>query len=139
MIDLDAPDDYKTKDRDFRFFVKECKRFQKELGLLAWQIYYEHAKNRENCLAWATAKEATASATICLNVNWQTLQPTEFELSRSAFHEMCELLTWKLDEMARVGCSGDRCNTERHVIIMTLENTLFPFLVKKQGKRGKKK
>lgn len=139
MIDLDAPDDYKTKDRDFRFFVKECKRFQKDLGLLAWNVFYDHAKNSQNVLAWTNADETGSTATICLNVNWGTLRPNDEALSMCAFHEMCEVLFWKLDEMARVGCSQDGCNAERHAIIRTLENVLLPYLNREQKRKGKKK
>jgi hypothetical protein len=139
MIDLDMQTEYKTKDRDYRYFVRECEYYQKELGLLNWKIYYDHILNGKNkdSLAWTNGDNGGMVATIVLAVEWKYTKPTEYQLSRVAFHEMCELLTWKIDEMARIGCSAERCNEERHGIIMTLENILFPVLYKKRQRRRK--
>ena len=139
MLDLDAPEYFKTKDRDFQFYIKESAYFQKELGLLGWNIYYDHVKKEgEKSLAWTNCDEAGMVGTICLNVDWNLTKPTEDELSIVAFHEMCEVLFWKLGEQAEKGVSRELCNTERHAIIRTLENTLWGYLVAKKAKKAKK-
>jgi hypothetical protein len=118
---------YNTNKKHYNFFITECKRYQKVLSLYDWQIYYSHMKNESN-LAWCNANEDGANATISLNTDWSYTEPTNEELSRCAFHEVCELLLWKLDEMARIGCSPKRCNEERHAIIRRLENTVWKTL-----------
>lgn len=115
---------YITNVKHFNFFVSECKRFQRILSLMDWVLHYAHIKGGE-LLAWCNAEETAGAATIFLNTEWIDNKPTKEELSRFAFHEVCEVLLWKLDEMAGVGCSRNRCNQERHAIIRRLENTVW--------------
>jgi hypothetical protein len=139
MIDLDMQTEYKTKDRDYRYFVEELKYYQRELNLMNWRIYCDHVKTAKNhsSLAWTTCNVSGMNCTISLGSSWGRTDVTDRDLSRVAFHECCEVLLWKIGEHAEKSVSETLTDPERHSVIRTLENILFPVLYKKRQRRRK--
>lgn len=120
----------KTTKEHFKIFKEECERWIDILGLKCWNVYYEHEESSSDCYADISYNIVGRVATIGLNKNWpdDTFDiDTETQLIRSAKHECFELLLGKLATMAagKIYSSEDTINEEIHVIIRTLENTLF--------------
>ena len=116
---------YKTTKRQFRFFKAKCQEYIKELGLLSWRIFFEHDE-LEDCFAEIKMAPENRVAEITLSKTW-IRKPTKEQLSRTAFHEVCELLLCPLENPN----DQDNLREEIHAVIRILENTLWSRLARK--------
>ena len=116
----------KTTVKHFEIFKAECEKWIDEFGLKNWviRIYHESAVN--DCLASFSARVLDRVASIFLNKEWKKNEATNYELSRTAYHEVCHILLLRLQWLAeqRTTCIQE-IEEEVHNIIRILENSHF--------------
>lgn len=117
---------YPTSKRDFDLFVKECIRWRNVLNLRDWDIVYYHETYdvKGKFRACTTDFPDDRCAAIYLDPVWDE-KPTKYLLSRTAFHEICEVRLSDIRKMTNTEYSTEQKNTEFHKIIVLLENILF--------------
>ena len=113
----------------FEIFKKECQKWIEIFGLKNWQINYVH-KKLEKARARTSFNCVGGIATIFLNTNWDEDATYYFDVNdirKSAFHEVCELLLGRLNNMVeqRYALHGEDAEEEVHRIIRILENVLW--------------
>ncbi len=111
----------------FKYFVMSCKKWIKYFGLHRFEVFFEH-ENVQDSRACVRHKTVGKIATISLSVDWPGYKIiSNEELDKVAFHEILELLLSRLSSMCRgyVAYHESAVDEEIHVIIRTLENTLF--------------
>ena len=119
----------KITPKHFTIFKTECQKWIEIFGLKNWQINYVH-KKLENARARTRFNCVGGIATIFLNTNWSEEASYEFDVNdvrRSAFHEICELLLGRLNDMVVQRYALHEADTEEeiHRIIRILENVLW--------------
>lgn len=117
-----------TTEDHFNLFVDECHKWIKFFGLLGWKVCFIHSKVVKDCRAniYFPNDKADRVVTISLSKDWGSFDCTEEDIRKSAFHEVCELLLFRLNDLAfsRFVSRGE-IEEEVHSIIRTLENTVF--------------
>ena len=114
----------------FPAFEEEVNFWVKRFGLFSWdlEIYMATADECPDLgKSWAIcrAKQHDRTADIVLNAEWESA-PTEKQVRRTAFHEVCELLLFRLyflafDPKASVGDWEE----ENHCVIRIMENAVW--------------
>ena len=127
------PKTEKISDKDrFRIFVDECEYWLEKFNLKSWTMAYEfsddYSEDWENdSLAMLRWNTGARRATIWLNENWPEDEISCFQIRRSAFHEVFELLLADLVSIARDRFVFEKAiESEIHRIVRTLENVVFP-------------
>jgi hypothetical protein len=119
----------KTTKKQFELFTNECKYWLDRFGLKGWCVEYTNKKNVDNTKANISWRVIGRVANINLEPDWgKEYKAIENKtICESAFHEVCELLLSRLCMMAdgKMSNQKDATEEEAHVIIRTLENTLF--------------
>ena len=113
----------KTTDRDFNLYQEYCFKWQKFWGLYDWEFNFAHEKDEDN-RAWACIQGDAKLATLGLSKTYDK-KPSKEELSRVAFHEVCEVMLSTLSNLALGGYNHEVVVTEVHAIIRRLENRVF--------------
>ncbi len=124
---------YQTTPEHFKFYRAEAERFIELLGLKDWRVYFEHSPLAGCMGQCGWNNEAGKVATITLGVNWEHEEPTEEELRKVAFHEVCHLL---LADSYNVAVQDDLSYNQTvfaldrayHGVIRRLENAVLPML-----------
>lgn len=115
---------YNITDRQFKYFIKECKKWIEFFGLKDWECFYECKEDENNRASLHTYSEA-GICTFILSNEWNG-KPTNYLLRKSAFHETVELLLMRMRQLTYNRFSTqNEIDTENHRIIRTLENVLF--------------
>jgi len=122
----------KISKKQFELFKKEVLKWLDIFGMKNWQVHFEQRKIEEN-RAQITFNCVSGIAVFTLSTNWdeQNLAfVTDENVCKSAFHEVCELLLGRLNDMTEQRYNLSRLDVEEeiHRIIRTLENTVFPML-----------
>lgn len=123
------------------YFKKEVFRFIDFFGLIDWEVYVFEQDKREDSLAscrWhgispeLNGEGNGKNASICFGIKWiKDPQTTKLELSKSAFHEVTELLLANLSDYSNnnsIIISQREIENEIHSIIRRLENRVFPLI-----------
>ncbi len=132
-----------TSKQAFSFFQDELKFWQKELGLLDWQIDSAFDSQEEGNRATANIHSEAHSSFIILEKGWVEGETAEVVdetiVRRSAFHEVCEVMLDDLESITDALSDADRARARvaAHAIIRRLENCLFPlrWAIEKKEKR----
>lgn len=114
----------KTTKADLEYFESECRRWLDFFGMKGWAVSYEHNADEE-CKAQAGWSISGRMARFFLAEDWGSDQITRVELSRCAFHEVCELLFAELSDMAKSWVCDQEVFRATHSIIRTLENVVW--------------
>jgi hypothetical protein len=118
-----------TTEEHFELFKLECAIWLDIFGLKGWKIEYLHdgADNtKERDLAWTSCHTVGRVATIGLQKDWLSTEPTEYRIRQTAFHEVCEVLLDRLETIANTRIIGpDEIREETHNIIRILENVVW--------------
>ena len=125
----------KITPKHFSTFKQEVLFWVDYFGLKDWTVEFENKdldQNRANCNCNINAHRCL----ICLNVEFD-INLDDFQLRKSAFHEVCEMFLWRLGNLACSGNSHNQVDDETHKIIITLENTVFTDSYKKRFKTQK--
>lgn len=116
-----------TTAEHFALFKSECDQWIKRWGLLDWDIIYTHVDLNTD-LARLKSNYTGKNAVISLGINWEEeYSPiTTYQIKKSAFHEIMELLLAEYDAIATSRCiNEDEVNNARHTVIRRLENVVF--------------
>ena len=112
----------KTSKEDFEYFQDQCLKYIKQLGLLDFKIYWEHAKHPD-AYAYITPEVNDGQAVIGLAINWGTQKVTKQMLTYCAKHEVLHLLIADLVEVGkRRNSIAEDFTRAQHAIIRRLEN-----------------
>ena len=114
----------KTTAKHFSYFRSRCQHYQKELGLMGWDITFRHEKL--NSLASCAAKGQARLCVIRLAKDWKDMsyeKPDLRELDVLAFHEMCHLLLFDLMSLTESRfVTRDEIDRTEEEIVVRLEN-----------------
>lgn len=111
---------------NFEYFKQECLRWLQFLGIYQWDCRFFFEKD-EDGLARVIWEEENGLAAFYLATKWGKDKVNAYNLSKTAFHEACELLLWELNDLARRGNRDSRVNEAVHRVIRGLENTVFEY------------
>ena len=116
----------KTTKKDFEFFNREASHWLARLNLMDYGVTFVHVGLEDSkCLAWTSVSLEDKVATIGLATDWDWLEPDSYHLSKSAFHECCELMLYKLHDKLTEFYSCGYVDEIRHEVIRTLESIIF--------------
>lgn len=117
----------KTTDRHFKVFESECLKWIEYFGLKGWKVYFFHKKIDEDSRAQIRVNIKQRVASILLNKQWDETPILELHIKQSAFHEVCELMFWRLASMAHGEITSNYAsiNEETHNLIRIMENTVL--------------
>lgn len=117
----------KSTQKHFKIFKAECEKWLTRLNLRNWEVKYYHKEEDDSIFSWCNFSYSGRSADVCLNINWPEKVPiTEYELKRSAFHEVCEILLYPLRYLGECRFLTDsEIDPEVHNVIRILENALW--------------
>lgn len=88
----------KTTKKHFDIFKVECQKWILRFGLLDWEIAYSYGCHNSDHMAECATNTIGCSAILRLAKEWIEYRPiTERAIRKSAFHEVCHLLTVKFD------------------------------------------
>ena len=136
FVDKKEAGRYTTK-KHFELFQKECKKWISFFNLLSWEIVIKHVdfvdiygdiQPNDTILSWCEPHYGSRYATIYLSIDWCGVDITTEALKKAAFHEVCELLLYRLREMSNmssISYRAEEVDAETHAVIRTLENTIF--------------
>jgi hypothetical protein len=124
----------KTTKHHARIFERECEYWFDYFGQKDWERWYEH-KMLDGATGEADANESHRLAIIRVSKDFKKYNKQEgmWELYKSAFHEVCEVLFCDLARLASKSCSDDLVIKEVHRLIRILENTVWKEYAKKKG------
>jgi hypothetical protein len=115
----------KLKDTDFDIFKSECLKWIEFFGLKGWDVYFdedakcEDGNMAETCIGPLSARNVTFHFKGSDN-------PAFNNPGRSAFHEVCEILLYRLHCLAESRfISVSEVDEAVHDIIRILENTVY--------------
>ena len=115
---------------DFALFKSECLRWIEFFGLTSWKIDFVHEKLRNEAFAECRVDGiCDRYCVLALNAEISDHDRSYFDPAKTAFHEVLELLLWPLESCGRDRfVNPDDFVRERHALIRTLENTVYPKL-----------
>ena len=115
-----------TTPEDFATFKEEAEYWLDKFSLRSWNVVYFHKGNEFK--AWIKSDHIGRIASIGLSVDWKDNDTTHKDVSRSAFHEVCELLLAGITIIAEIDiCTSDYndlCEA-KHAIIRRLEHSIW--------------
>lgn len=117
-------------DKKIEFFIKRVKFYQQYFGLLSYNIEILPQTKENTCASTyfgdSDSDKSNRRITIAYTLSFITNPNTTLEeIDKTAFHEICEVLLGNLRYIASIGISDIHVDNEIHLIIRTLENTLF--------------
>lgn len=89
----------RTTKADFEYFKERANSWAKELGLISWELFFEHGTH--STLAWAEPDFHGHCVTIGLGANWSSVKITREAIDVAAKHEMLHVLLCPLYSYAR--------------------------------------
>lgn len=111
----------RTSKQNFIYFKSQVFRWISYFGLKKWEIHFEHSSDKAN-KAYVYTNSIEKHVIFGLSTTWEfTKRISNEALSKTAFHEVCELLLTPL--------AGDTPSISKmskvHDVIHVLENTIF--------------
>jgi len=128
--------EFKTTEKHFKVFVRECKKWINKFGLLGWEINYVHEdldpKARATCTADLDGRLVLLNLSVSLD-----LDPTDVAIKRVAFHEVMEVFLSQIVDIAYSRFVNEHeIEQETHNIIRTLEHVVFDASIKRKKKQN---
>lgn len=114
---------YKTTPADFKRFQAEAARWIAFFGLIDYQVTYRHQDT--GGMAQCRFNQEDRSSEIILSTTWWR-HPDPLEMERVAFHEVCELMLFRLSNAGEDFYKGSLVQERAHEVVRRLENTIFP-------------
>ena len=122
----------KCTESDFRFFVKECKKYAKLLGLTDWSFYYEQVdmESYGNCLL--DGRDRTVTIGFCKEWGKTELHPkTRENIRYTALHEVLHAAIYNLEYLSELRYVGkSEIDDAAEALVIRLTNFYFE---KKKG------
>lgn len=129
-----------TKKEKIRHFKSEINRFVKYFGLYDYEIVFDEIDNpdgRASSHFFYYDNRVNADAQnvdVCWSKDWIESELNKREISKTAFHEVLEIMLYKIFELARcrnIIVTDREVAQEKHRIIRIFENTIFEKLTNK--------
>ncbi|MCK9556110.1 hypothetical protein M0R19_08555 [Candidatus Pacearchaeota archaeon] len=126
-----------TSKKDFQLYVRECEKWIKFWGLSEWDINYSNVStDPDKVLGWCSWDLSGMIVTINLEKKWNNITLTKEEkeecIRTTAFHEVCELLLAKLNDISFKYDVPRRVMTHHsHEIISRMQNSVYKNLKNK--------
>ena len=117
----------KTTKEHFDLFEKECQFWIDFFGLKDWHFYFQHNDKHKEDLAKTAVEHKSKSALILMTKTWAKDDITDDLISLTAFHEVCEVMNSKLNDLAqqRYVPNEDEIEEANHEIITRLQNSVW--------------
>ena len=140
MVFLIGDLNLKTTKKHFDLYRTEASYWLVRLNLRDYNFIFVHMDLEEKDIrAWADISLRNKTATLGLAVDWGWMEPNNYQIANSAFHECCEVMLFKLHHYLTEFYSFKFASEMRHEVIRTLENTMFEdYWVSKTKGKGKK-
>lgn len=122
-------------EKDYAWFKEEARYWLRFFGCFEWDLRFLFEEDDE-ALASALWKAHQGIVAITLAKTWTHDPITPYNLSKVAFHEICEVLLGRLGDLAGIAASEARVEREIHIIIRKLENTVFEYEWKRRFPKG---
>lgn len=124
----------KVKEKEFEFFRGEVAHWSGYFGLYEWDWrVILGGEDEEEALAWVRAEEESGIAVVFLAKKWGMDPITPKNLSKSAFHEVCEVMLAELDWLSRKCVRDGKVTAAVHRVIRRLENKVFEKEYERRG------
>jgi len=120
-----------TTDEHFNVFREEANKWLDVFGLKGWGVRVLHTDEGKpsGAKAWLSAKYCDRIASICMAKTWEhpiANPPTDENIRRDAFHEVCELLLEPMDVLAGSrNWDREEFDAARHAVVRILENVIW--------------
>lgn len=116
-----------TEKNDFKYFESRVKYWLNYFGLLNWDVsVFEDDGDDEGNLAYTTFNVDNRCAYIFLCNDWLIVEKNKFELDKTAFHEVVEVLLLRIRDLAgKRTFDYDEFDGEIHNVIRILTATIF--------------
>jgi hypothetical protein len=119
--------EYTLTDEHFDIFVEEFNYWVSRYSLNNWEFHFYFGlddSQDESARAVIFRDHPGRICLVFLNSTWVGTEPTEELLRHSAYHEACEMLLSKLNDLAQSrSCLREELEEAIHSVIRTLENT----------------
>ena len=117
----------KTTNKDFKIFRDECRKWIDIFGLKSWSVKYDHRNAAgKDTLASCCYSVTDRVATLVLSKDWGNDVVDDYQIEKSAFHEVCELFLANIRTLAEYRYTTMlEIDEEVHAVIRTLENVLY--------------
>ena len=117
----------KTHKKHFEIFKAEAGRWLAFWGMVDWEVSYRHVDLLEyNCLACCWANVEGRLLSLQFSTQWEDSRPLDrHEISKVAFHEVCEGMLAELGAMAERYVVQGEVARATHGVIRRLENVVF--------------
>ena len=117
---------YSTTKRHYNLFCKEVRKYIDIFGLMGWEVNFLHKLYLYNAQAVCITDQQGRTCTMAIATEWIALKPTDFEIRKAAFHEVCELLLSRLNTFAKYRFVREsQIDEESHNLIRILERVLW--------------
>jgi hypothetical protein len=109
----------------FSHFTKKVRQFQREFGLLDWELFVVQDASEEN-RGWCTTDIQGKMCFIGIDIEFMEDKHTSLkEIEKVAFHEVLELLLSELGHECSRFASDDSVEHHTHNVIRRIENFHF--------------
>ena len=116
---------YETDDTQLQFFKSEFLKWAKLLGLVSWEFcFLKGMLEDKDAQAFVVDYQEDRLAKVYYSPSW-CYKPDDKDISRVAFHEVCEIFLSDLESLIADNKNEDETRKEIHKIIRTLENVVF--------------
>jgi hypothetical protein len=113
----------KTTQKQFEYFGKRVKRWQEFWKLANWRIDVSVGDSGDN-YAHVYINHTGRCADVILN-KANDIVVSNYQLDKTAFHEVCEVLLTVIIKYAEIGIASDIVHEVSHDLIRRLENVVF--------------
>lgn len=115
-----------TNDVHFTQFQDEASHWLRQFSLGDWCVIFAHDKTPEDTYAATQACVEARHVKMVLGTHWpDEVEPTEFEVRRTAFHEVVEVLLFPLREFMVNAFTDGRITGDVHAAIQRIENVVW--------------
>jgi len=116
--------DYQLTDKQIKFFISEVQRWCKFFSINDWEVMVDD-NAEDGTYGQCLGDTPSRLSVISVRGDWD-VEPSNKRLSRTAFHEVCELMLIDLSTLAEDRFVTRRqLETERHRVIRKLENVVW--------------
>jgi len=116
--------DFTLTEKQIQYFVKDVQRWCRFFSIADYQVKVSE-DDSEDVQGSCWANVSNRVAVISINPEWD-YEPTNKDISRVAFHEVCELLLMEFGTLAETRfVEQQSLEIARHRVIRTLENVIW--------------
>lgn len=116
---------FKTTEAQFIQFQQAVKKYCIFFGLLSFECHFRHNDKHKDTEAVLEAESGSRNAVFTLKRSGWTVEPSELDIDKAAFHEVCELLLQEIRENLEARKPTRDTDDLLHVVIRQLENSVW--------------